>query len=393
MSASASSSPAPDTPFGRAAQVLDDAVAAGTLPGAVLACGQDGRVEQVSAHGWTEPATSSAENREAVTTETLFDLASLTKILATTPAVLRLVATGTLGLDTPVRALLPGFAGPGKDQVTVRHLLTHTSGLPAGAPLASVPGGIPMRLEALLSVELESPCGTRVRYSDLGFLLLGRIVEHLVGRRLDEAVAELVTAPLGLGRFGFRPFPDPEAPPVRLLRPAERIAATEVEPDGTARMGVVHDENARSFGGVAGHAGLFAPACDVGRALAIWSDSTSTFLPPDLRTQALEDQTTGLNGHRGLGWVCRGDGHDHLGPIGKPATSRRGPTTPLETGFSGSGWPANAVTHTGFTGTSVALDPGSGWWVVLLTNDVHFGRNRGQINPLRHTIHGILAPD
>lgn len=391
--------PQPHDPFDRAGQTLDDAVAAGTLPGAVLACGRDSTLQRISAHGWTEPASPTGKG-QAITVDTLFDLASLTKVVATTPAVLRLVAAGQLNLDTPVQSVLADFRGPGKDRVTVAHLLTHTSGLPAGAPLASIPGGIEARRQALLAVELESPCGAVVRYSDLGFLVLGQIVERLCGQ-LDHAIAELVTGPLGLEHCGFRPFPDLEHPPVRQAQPGEVIAATELEADGTPRLGVVHDENARSYGGVAGHAGVFATAADVGRYLGCWTaiaktsdpgDRAATFFPRELRDQALSDHTAGHDGHRGLGWVCRGDRHDQLGPVSEPASDRRGPVTPLQTGCSGPGWPADAVTHTGFTGTSIALDPSSGWWVVLLTNDVHFGRGRNLINPLRRTIHSILAP-
>jgi CubicO group peptidase (beta-lactamase class C family) len=149
----------------------------------------------------------------------------------------------------------------------------------------------------------------------------------------------------------------------------EQAAATEPQPDGTALAGIVHDENARFFGGIAGHAGLFAPVGDLIRYLdAAWLGGE--FLSPDLRREACRTQTAGLDGARGLGWALRGDPADSLGTR----------------------WPPGSVSHTGFTGTSIACDPASGGWAVLLTNEVHFGRGRGVIRQLREAVHDSCAP-
>jgi CubicO group peptidase (beta-lactamase class C family) len=146
-------------------------------------------------------------------------------------------------------------------------------------------------------------------------------------------------------------------------------AATEPQPDGTALAAVVHDENARFLGGVAGHAGLFAPVDDLVRYLELaWL--SGDYLSPAARLEAGRLQTEGLGGRRGLGWMLRGDPAD----------------------FLGTRWPASSLSHTGFTGTSLACDPVSGHWAVLLTNDVHFGRNRNVIRPLRESVHTACAP-
>ena len=196
-------------------------------------------------------------------------------------------------------------------------------------------------------------------YSDVGFMLLGRIVSAITGAALDVSVAELVTGPLGMTRTWFRPAVGP--PPA--------VAATELQPDGTALAGIVHDENARFFGGVAGHAGLFAPVDDLVRYLdAAWLGGQ--FLSRSWRREACRPQTGGLGGVRGLGWVLRGDPADPLGRC----------------------WPPRSVSHTGFTGTSLACDPVSGGWAVLLTNEVHFGRGRGVMRALRESVHDRCAP-
>jgi CubicO group peptidase (beta-lactamase class C family) len=240
----------------------------------------------------------------------------------------------------------------------VRHLLAHTSGLPPGVPFwrrYQDPGEAG---QALLRVPLSHPPGTRVVYSDIGFLLLGRVVSAVTGSALDASVGELVTGPLGMTRTCFRPDAGQRA----------RAAATEVQPDGTALAGVVHDENARFFGGVAGHAGLFAPVDDLVRYLeGAWLGGA--FLSPAARREACRTQTGGLDGARGLGWVRRGDPADSLGTR----------------------WPPGGVSHTGFTGTSLACDPVSGGWAVLLTNEVHFGRDRGVIRRLRESVHDSCA--
>ncbi len=295
---------------------------------------------------------------------TVFDLASLTKVVATLPVTLRLLQGGHLELGTKVADVLAGFAssGDGDDdarrQVTVEHLLTHTSGLPAYRDYWRLGLGAAELAARLVSEPLVSSPGSEVVYSDIGFYLLGRVCETVAGRRLPELVESWVTGPLAMGKTSYGP------------RLEEEVAATEPGPDGRARVGIVHDETAAALGGVAGHAGLFSTAGDLALYLGAWLAHGDGWLARTWREEAWRDRTEGLGGHRGLGWVARGDAYDQL-----PEN-----------------WPTSAVSHTGFTGTSVAFDPPSGRWVVLLTNDVHFGRNRGTIKPIRQAVHGALAP-
>jgi serine-type D-Ala-D-Ala carboxypeptidase len=360
-----------------AIELIDQAVSAGVMPGAVLAAGV-GDAEPVIAHvaGFAQ-ADSQAER--AMTDDTIFDLASLTKVVGTLPCVLRLVAAGQLSLDHPVRRYLPGFDGQGKDAVTARQLLTHTSGLPDHRRYYEhLHDPAAVRAAALAEPLVAAP-GSRVCYSDVGFITLGELCAAVAGTGLDRLVAELVCAPMGMTDTGY--LPDAGL--------AGRIAATEPV-DGVAKTGVVHDENAEALGGVAGQAGLFGTAADLGRYAASWAASgsgqaTSLGLPGWLRAEALRCQTDGLPGvsrpggvdptrpdadRRGLGWGLRGDRWDNMGD----------------------GWPFSGAGHTGFTGTSLSVDPASGLWAVLLTNAVHFGRGpEHSVVRLRKQVHAAVA--
>jgi CubicO group peptidase (beta-lactamase class C family) len=356
-------------------QVLDAAVRAGRTPGAVFLTGRPGLATEAAVAGQAQVLGGPARPMHR---GMLFDLASLTKVTATLPAVLLLAERGDLALDDEARRFLPGFTGERRDEITVRQLLAHTSGLPAEIKfwqLYSDPGEAVL---AMLGTPLEHPPGSTVVYSDVGFMLLGHLVSAVTGAALDIVVTELVTGPLGMTRTGFRPGPG-----------GEQAAATELQPGGTALCGIVHDENARFFGGVAGHAGLFAPADDLARYLQLsWLEGQ--LLSPAMRAEACRLQTAGTgsaspagktpggallagktpDGRRGLGWVLRGDTQDALGTR----------------------WPPSSASHTGFTGTSLAFDPAGGGWAVLLTNDVHFGRGRGLIRGLREAVHDRCAP-
>jgi CubicO group peptidase (beta-lactamase class C family) len=351
--------PAPVRPRD-AATVLAAAVAVGQLPGAVYAAGTGADIREIAAVG---QACDRGGPARPMSRDTLFDLASLTKVVATLPAVLRLADLGEVGLDDPVTRYLPSFTSSGREQVTVRHLLAHCSGLPAELPLWHHYADRDEAAAALLTAPLERRPASAVVYSDPGFMLLGRIVTAVSEAPLAATITDLVTGPLGMNRTSF--CPDPAL--------HDQCAATEVQPDGTALSGVVHDENARVLGGVSGHAGLFAPVDDlISYVVRGWLDPASRVLSAAVREQACRLQTAGLGGRRGLGWVLRGDPAD-------PLSSR---------------WPATAVSHTGFTGTSLAFDPVSTAWVILLTNDVHHGRGRNTIRSLRTAVHDAgLAQD
>ncbi|HEY3871097.1 MAG TPA: serine hydrolase domain-containing protein [Actinocrinis sp.] len=296
----------------------------------------------------------------AVTADTLFDLASLTKVVATAPAVLRLADAGELGLDDPVARYLPAYSDGPKADVTLRHLLTHSSGLPPHRWFHEMPGPVGQRLAAAAKEPLTAAPGTQVVYSDIGYILLGAIIAQVAGVGLDQAARELVFEPLGLKSTGYLP----SAPP-------ERFAATEIRPEtGEPVIGTVHDENAEALGGVAGHAGVFSTVGDMVRYLRVgWLDQDCTFLSERSRAAALACGTEGLDGRRGLGWTLAGDRWDHMTAA----------------------WPRTRAGHTGFTGTSLALDPAGGLWTVLLTNAVHLGRDHSGIALLRRTVHAAVA--
>ncbi len=280
--------------------------------------------------------------------DTLFDLASLTKVMATTPLCLRLEQAAAWSLDDPVQRWVDGFHHP---TITLRHCLTHTSGLPAHKPfweLADSPAAIRI---ALFEVEPDAPPGKRVVYSDLNFILLGWAVENCGGQSLDVLCREHVLSPLAMMGSGYRP-------------PAthrSRIAATEV-------WGEVHDENARALGGVSGHAGLFAPLDDVVKFAhsLVASDrhpGVAPYQPPDPSRPRIGAPPE----VRGLGW--------RLQPMAIAP-----------------GWPDDAYGHTGFTGTSVLVAPSSGLAAVLLSNAVHPKRRLNGAASLRADFHRALLP-
>jgi CubicO group peptidase (beta-lactamase class C family) len=341
------------------------------VPGAVLVAGRRGP-EPLLRHVAGD-AQRDAAARRPMAADTVFDLASLTKVVATLPALLHLAGRAGIGLDEPVRRYLPAFTGPGKDRVTVRQLLLHTSGLPASRRYYQrLRDPAEIRAAALAEPLVARP-GTVFRYTGVGFITLGELVGAAAGCGLDELVRDVVCVPLGLTATRY-------LPPASW---AARIAATEPV-GGRAKVGVVHDENAEALGGVAGHAGLFGTAADLARYASAWAGDGAPGAsgwagwagdgPPAraLRAEALRDQTGGLGGggRRGLGWGLRGDVWDNMGD----------------------GWPASGAGHTGFTGTSLSVDPLTGLWAVLLTNAVHFGRGpEHSVVALRQQVHAAVA--
>jgi CubicO group peptidase (beta-lactamase class C family) len=286
----------------------------------------------------------------AVSDATEFDIASLTKALATTTLAMMAVDAGRLSLDEEAR---PG--------VSVRHLLAHASGLPAWKLIAPAPGFANDRsgiVEAVRREPLERAPGAESRYSDLGFILLGDVLERAWGQRLDEAFAERVARPLGV-QTAYGP------------RPPERCAPTEGE-----LRGVVHDENARAMGGVAGHAGLFSTAADVAAiATALLgrragkTETGSSF--------AVSPSTIG----------------EFWRPSGVPASTWcLGWDRPAPQGSSaGARWPRDGVGHLGFTGCSLWLDPPRGRAVVLLSNRVYPTRANERIKAFRPALHDAVV--
>jgi CubicO group peptidase (beta-lactamase class C family) len=298
-----------------------------------------------------------------MTEDTIFDLASLTKVVATTPAIMILVEQGRIKLDAPVASYIPQFTGGGKEKVTVRQLLTHTSGLRAGIDSHGEWQGWDAAIEKICRERLLNPPGEVFRYSDLNFILLGEMVQRLTGGPLQEFVAREIYRPLRMTDTGFVP---PAAQ-------AGRIAPTEVM-DGRLLRGVVDDPTARRMGGVAGNAGVFATAADLARFARMLLnqgalDGAEIFKPETVRLMTTVQTPASLEAQRGLGWDIDSE---YSGPRGDL--------------FSGSSYG-----HTGWTGTSIWIDPASRTFIIFLSNR-NYPDDTGNVVALRHQL-GTLAAE
>lgn len=336
--------------------VLDSAITAGAAPGAVLAVSIRGeRFFYASGRlGMDDPTRPSAT--------TLYDMASLTKVIALTTLAMMAVDEGRLDLDAPVVQYLPDFArgSGGKERVRVRDLLLHDSGLPPGRPLwleTIVRKGAVLRT---VTTDLSAPPGTRMAYSDLGAITLTAILESLYHQRIDALFAARVTDPLHLKRMRYLP-PKSWWP---------EIAPTERDPwRGRMLRGEVHDENTARLGGVSGHAGLFASAEDLLRfgewalAGALGRAGAESIRPPAGFATWTKVQGQPAGSSRGLGW-----------------------DTPSGVSSAGTIMSANSFGHTGFTGTSIWVDPTRETVVVLLTNRVHPTRNTPAFGLIRAVV-------
>jgi CubicO group peptidase (beta-lactamase class C family) len=317
-------------------RVVQRGIKAGGYPGAAVVVGRKGAAVWQKGFGnlsWSQVSGAVDPDR------TIYDVASLSKVIGTTTAVMVLYDEKKIDLDAPVFRYLPAFSGGLKDEVTVRELLTHRSGLPAGRDLWRKARSPQEARDMVLETTLEYRPNTAYIYSDLGADVLGMIVEEVSGQRLDQFLADRVFGPLGMHDTFYRP-----ADSLRY-----RIAPTEVTPPrGYPLRGEVHDENAYALGGIAGHAGLFSTAAD----LSVFAQMMLNGGSYD-GVQIISDSTVALftrrtAGHRALGW----DTADGDYGSGKYLTER-------------------AYGHTGFTGTSIWIDPDREMFVVLLTNRVH----------------------
>ena len=322
-------------------RVVMRGINAGGYPGASVVIGRNGYAVYQKGFGklgWT------ASSARVTADRSIYDLASLTKVVGTTTAAMVLFDQGRLDLDAPVSTYLPAFSGGWKDSVTVRHLLTHRSGLPAGRDLWRIARTPDEARAAVLSTNLECKPGQCYIYSDLGADVLGFVIEAVAGESLDVFLQDKVFEPLGMNDTFFRPADSL----------TYRIAPTEIAPPrGYPLKGEVHDENAYALGGVAGHAGLFSTAADL-----------SIFAQMMLNggvyngVRVLSDTTVALftrraAGTRALGW----DTAEGVGGAGRFLDS-------------------HAYGHTGYTGTSIWIDPERQMFVLLLTNRVHAARAR-----------------
>jgi CubicO group peptidase (beta-lactamase class C family) len=331
------------------------AVDEGTVPGLVALVATGGQTVFHEAFG----ARQLIPRKLPTFPDTVYDVASLTKAVVTSVLAMGEVGAGRLALDATVASLLPEFAGPGRDEVTVRQLLCHASGLPAHRPFWRQAAHAPAErwtISRLAAREpLEYPPGSRSVYSDLGFILLGWLLERTTGVRLDVLTQDHIAGPLGLAATTFVSLADPEAP-ARLLGDRS-VAATQLCPERRRLMlGEVDDLNAAAMGGIAGHAGLFSSAADLARIAgaltAVWRG---------------EGTAAGIPG------VERDVVRTFWSPSGIPGSNwRLGWDGPAATGSqAGARLSREAVGHLGFTGCSLWIDPAREIWIVLLSNRLH----------------------
>jgi uncharacterized protein YbbC (DUF1343 family)/CubicO group peptidase (beta-lactamase class C family) len=330
------------------------AIADGRLPGGVV------WIEHKGEHYAKSLGERAVEpQREAMTEDTIFDAASLTKVIATLPCIMKLIEQGRIELDAPVQRYLPEFTGENKEQVTVRHLLTHTSGNKSGISTAGI-STYEAGIARACANPLGDPPGKLIRYSDINFILLGEIVRRVGGKPLNEFAAAEIFTPLGMRDSSFVP--------AATLR--SRIAPTT----RTTERGVVHDPTSRAMGGVTGHAGLFTTAADLARFARMMLaggtlDGAQVLKPETVKLMTTVQTADTISGRRGLGWD-------------------------IDTGYSGprgKWFPIGSYGHTGWTGTSLWIDPFSQSFAIFVSNRNH-PTEAGNVLPLRHTL-GTLAAE
>ncbi|TCO13126.1 CubicO group peptidase (beta-lactamase class C family) [Kribbella steppae] len=337
--------------------------------GAVTLLGHDGKVVTKTATGMALKYADGngtelpADQQIPMRTDTIFDMASVSKLF-TSIVVLQLVEKGKVGLDTPIATYVPEFAENGKQAITVRQALTHTTGLPSWLPLWSAQPDPASRMHMALTATPTSPAGTKYLYSDLNLIALGELAHRVTGKTLDKLVADGITKPLQMRDTGYNPDP----------RKKPRIAATEFQsaPPRGMVWGSVHDENAWSLDGVAGHAGVFSTADDMAILAQTFLNGGSYRGARILKESSVTAMITNFNGAF--------PGNDH--GLGFELNQRW-----YMSGLSG----PRTAGHTGYTGTSVVIDFDSRSFAILLTNRVHPSRNWGSNNPARRAVAQGLA--
>ena len=341
--------------FAAVDQIMNSAVARGTIPGGVVLVGHDGQVVYRKAFGMRslEPV------KEAMTVDTIFDIASMTKCIATATSVMKLVEEGKLRLNDPVATYLPEFAKNGKENITIRQLLTHFSGLEEDLDLKTPWKGRSAAYQLAMDSRPIFPPGSRFLYSDINFETLGFVIEKVSGLSLDEYAANNIFTPLAMNNTRFLPPPQ--------WRP--RIAPTEYDENHRMLRGTVHDPTARRMGGVAGHAGLFSTADDLAKYAQDMLTGFHVLSALTVEKMSTPQQPPTATTLRGLGW-----------DIDSPFSSNRGEF-----------FPVGSFGHTGFTGTSIWIDPVTNSYVIVLTNAVHpRGSNSGVVS-LRSRIASAVA--
>jgi uncharacterized protein YbbC (DUF1343 family) len=344
-----------ETSFASIDDIMNSAVSRGAIPGGVVLIGHNGEVAYRKAFG----SRSQEPSKESMTVDTIFDLASMTKCIATTTSIMKLVEEGKLRLNDPVAAYLPEFAKNGKENITIRQLLTHFSGLREDLDLKSSWKGHNAAYQMAMDEKPAFPPGSRFLYSDINFETLGFLVEKVSGLPLDEYSAKYVFAPLAMKDTRFNP---PAG-----WRP--RIAPTEYDESHQMLRGTVHDPAARRMGGVAGHAGLFSTADDLSKYAQDMLSGFHVLSQLTVEKMSTPQQPPTAASLRGLGW-----------DIDSPFASNRGEFLPV-----------GSFGHTGFTGTSIWIDPVTNSYVILLTNAVHPHGHNGSMVSLRARVASAAA--
>jgi uncharacterized protein YbbC (DUF1343 family) len=343
--------------FAQIAPTVRAEIDAGHIPGAVVLVGEHNRIIYREAFG----ARMGQPDQVPMSVDTIFDLASLTKVIATTTAVMQLVDAGRLKLEQPVAKYWPAFAAHGKAGITVEQLLTHSSGLRADLDQRETWSG---SLAARLRVEAEHPLyppGSHFLYSDINFIALGELVERVTGQSLESYTERHIFGALGMKDTGFRP-----------ARPSRaRIAPTDVE-DGVLRWGEVQDPTAKRMGGVAGHAGLFGTADDLARFSQMLLNGGTLNGIRTLSAKAVERMTAP---HRLPGNVLRGLGWDIRSPYG---------------GGEDTAFGAGSYGHTGYSGTSLWIDPKRGTYLIILASRL-YPDGKGDVKPLRRQLAQLVV--
>ncbi len=361
--------PLDPAPLHRARALLLEAIERKTFPGAVLAVGHQGRISLIPVGTLTYETGS-----PTVSETTIYDLASLTKPIFTATCAMLLVDSGRLDLDSPVSAHLPEFLDESleltdseniiRGKVAIRHLLSHNSGLPAYEKFFLRARKKEHVIQEACSIRIDSTHFNRTVYSDIGFILLGEILERISGKTLDILFQDWIAEPLGMGNTGFNPAPENWM----------QIAPTEQDNSfrNSLIQGEVHDENAWVMGGVAGHAGLFGTAGDLGIFCQMMLRKGQWKKQQLIQPQTIQELTVAYPASQGapfaLGW-----------------------DKPSGNSSSGKYFSLHSIGHLGFTGTSIWIDPQKDLFVILLTNRVHPTRDNDAIKSLRPRIHDAVV--
>lgn len=330
--------------------LLEEGLREGCYPGAVAACGNRDTVFAISCTG------KISENGPLVNADTRYDMASLSKIIGPTMIALRAIEDGDLTLWDKLERFFPDCPED-KKNITIKHLMTHTAGFAPAFWLSEVANRPEDALRAILERPLDTPVGAEVHYSCMGYITLGKVLEHVYGKPLNEIARERVFEPLHMAHTCY--CPEDKA----------NIAATEVDKEtGIAWQGVVHDENARFLRGVSANAGVFSDIHDMIRLAQMLARGGDSFLSGAMVKKAICCHAQSADARRGLGFHLAGTPENFMGDL----------------------VPDAAFGHTGFTGTSLVIDPETGFFMILLSNRVHPTRENFNLFRFRRRMHNML---